>query len=46
MVEFCFVSDLLYVTLRLVFHGGRHGRPGTPKYDSNEKEESGHGKKL
>ena len=30
---------LLYVALRLVFHGGRHGRPGTPKYDSNEKEE-------
>ena len=25
--------------LRLVFHGGRHGRPGTPEYDSNEKEE-------
>ena len=35
----CFVFLLLYVALRLVFHGGRHGRPGTPKYDSYEKEE-------
>lgn len=39
MGDFCFVFLLLYVALRLVFHGGRHGRPGTPKYDSNEKEE-------